>query len=350
VHGYLTYKLTGEWVTSIASADPSGMLDIQNGVWSADLLEAANIPANIMPGLSVPGQLMGVVTKEAAEASGLIAGTPVICGGGDGQCAATGAGVVEPSLAYMNLGTAIVTGVYSPDYQHDLAFRTETAVAESGYIFETVLKSGTFLIDWFAREMAGVSDADRSAFLQEIESEAASSPIGAGGIAILPFWQGSMTPHWDSRARGVIAGLSGSTSRGDIYRALLEGLALDQAFALSKAMASTRGQLTGITAIGGGAASPLMLQIVADATDLPVYRADVVEASALGAAMCAAKGAGWYPTINDAVAGMGQPSSSVTQPISANVARYAQLREVYDDLWPTLSDWNSRLWSFAHEN
>ncbi|MGB5869332.1 MAG: FGGY family carbohydrate kinase, partial [Albidovulum sp.] len=348
VHGYLTHCLTGNWITSVASADPSGMLDIKTRTWSADILAAAGIPAQMMPDLARPGLPIGVVSGAAATATGLIAGTPVIAGGGDGQCAATGAGATEPSLAYMNLGTAIVAGIFSPEYGHDLAFRTETAVADDGYIFETVLKSGTFLIDWFAREIGGVSDENRARFLRDIEAEAAASPIGAGGIALLPFWQGSMTPHWDATARGVIVGLSGSSKRGDIYRALLEGLALDQAYALEKAMSAMGAKITGITAIGGGTASPLLLQIVADATNLPVSKADVAEASALGAAICAAKGAGWYPNLREAARAMGQQDLSVTQPIPANVARYAEFRRVYDDLWPSLSAWNRRLWAFTN--
>lgn len=343
VHGFLSKKLTGEWVTSTASADPSGMLDAQALDWSETLLAAAGVPHAIMPRLARPGTPIGQITAEAADTTGLLAGTVLISGGGDGQCAATGAGATQPGIAYMNLGTAVVAGVYSPSYGHDQAFRTETAVADDGYIFETVLKSGTFLIDWFQRELAG------GASLAELEAEASASTIGAGGVAVLPFWQGSMTPHWDAKARGVIAGLSGSSKRGDVYRALLEGLALDQAYALEMAVKVNGAQIDQIIAIGGGTASPLLLQIVADATNIPVSRADVAEASALGAAICAAKGAGWFATVSDAAQAMTQTELTETKPIAENVARYQKLRAVYDDLWPTLSDWNTRMWSFANE-
>ncbi len=350
VHGYLSFRLTGHWTTSIASADPSGMLDLQTRSWSPEILEAAQIPLSMMPALAAAGTVIATITTDAATATGLPAGIPLIAGGGDGQCAATGAGAITPSHGYMNLGTAIVSGVYSPKFSHDLAFRTETAVADDGYIFETVLKAGTFLIDWFVRECASVSDADRAAFLLQLEAEAHASPIGAGGLVLLPFWQASMTPHWDAKARGVIAGLSGSTKRGDLYRALLEGIALDQAFALERATMAMGTQITGITAIGGGTASSLLMQIVADTTNLPVSKADVVEASALGAAMCAAKGIGWYPTLHAAAQGMGQTEMTVTYPNAANTARYRELRKIYDDLWPRLSEWNQRLWAFANEN
>ncbi|MEP3847848.1 MAG: FGGY family carbohydrate kinase [Paracoccaceae bacterium] len=343
VHGFLAKRLTDQWVTSTASADPSGMLDLQTLDWSVELLQAANVPASIMPALARPGETIGAITQEAAEATGLLTGTILIAGGGDGQCAATGAGATEQGVAYMNLGTAVVAGVYSPSYGHDQAFRTETAVSDGGYILETVLKSGAFLIDWFQRELAsGVS-------LPELEAEAVTSPIGSGGIALLPFWQGSMTPHWDAKARGIIAGISGSSKRGDIYRALLEGLALDQAYALEKAVAASGAKIDRIVAIGGGAASSLLLQIIADATDTPVQRAEVAEASALGAAACAAKGAGWFTTLSAAAQAMTPDNLSETKPIPSNVARYAELRLIYDDLWPALSNWNARMWSFANQ-
>jgi xylulokinase len=343
VHGFLTKQMTGKWVTSTASADPSGMLDLRSLEWSAELLQAANLPASILPALARPGEVIGTITDKAAEATGLLAGTLLIAGGGDGQCAATGAGAIEPGVAYMNLGTAVVAGVYSPTYGHDQAFRTESVVGDGGYIFETVLKSGAFLIDWFQKELAG------GASLPDLEAEAMTSPIGSGGIALLPFWQGSMTPHWDAKARGIIAGISGSSKRGDIYRALLEGLALDQAFALEKAVAASGARIDRIVAIGGGAASSLLLQIIADATNTPVYRAEVAEASALGAAACAATGAGWFTNVNAAARAMTPDDLSETKPVPANVARYAELRAIYDDLWPALSNWNARMWNFANQ-
>ncbi len=347
VHCFLAYRLSGNWITSRASADPSGMLDLRRGEWSEAILSAACIPVGCMPDLASPGNLIGQVSVSAASECGLLAGTPVVAGGGDGQCAATGAGVVEPSVAYINLGTAVVAGIYSPEYGHDLAFRTETAVSDEGYIFETVLKSGTFLIDWFAREFGGAGTGEIAACLARLEAEASTSPIGAGGLAILPFWQGSMTPHWDARARGVIAGLSGSTRRSDVYRGLLEGIALDQAYALERAMQAMDGRISRIIAIGGGAASNLFVKIIADATGIPVAKARVAEASALGAAMCAAKGAGWYRSLRDASIAMSQRDLALTEPDPQSVARYAELRAIYDDLWPSLADWNARLWAFS---
>ncbi|MEO1238425.1 MAG: FGGY-family carbohydrate kinase [Pseudomonadota bacterium] len=347
VHCYVVRRLTGHWATSIASADPMGLVDMTNGAWSQDLLRAANINPAIMPDLVRPGDVIGYVTPAAADATGLPKDVPIVAGGGDGQCAATGTGTVEPGIAYMNLGTALVAGCYSKGYAHSQAFRTETAVSDDGYIFETLLKAGTFLIDWMTEQMARVKKEDQVAFLTALEAEARQSPVGAGGLVVLPYWQGSMTPNWDSEARGIIAGLSGSTTSGDMYRALLEGLALDTAQAFENVREATGRRLKRVVAIGGGSSSELFLSILADALNVEVMRAETPEASSLGAAMAAAKGAGWFASLSEASRAMKGQIAKTVQPNAARAERYQDLRALHSRLWPLLSDWNADVRQFA---
>ena len=162
VHGYLCFRLTGRWTTSTASADPMGVLDMERLVWSQEILAAAGVPIDKMLALVRPGAFIGTVTEAAAQATGLPADTPVFAAGGDGQCAGTGVDVLRSGRAYINLGTAVVSGSYSERYVFDAAFRTETAVADRGYIVETCLRSGTFLVDWLSRELLGI-DPQREA-------------------------------------------------------------------------------------------------------------------------------------------------------------------------------------------
>jgi xylulokinase len=349
VHGYLTFQLTGNWITSTASADPMGALDMREREWSTQILDAIGVPREKMLDLVAPGIQTGTLSAAAAAETGLPRDLPVIAGGGDGQCAGTGAGVsaAQPNRAYINLGTAIVSGSYANDYRYDRAFRTEIAIADQGYILETCVRSGTFLVDWLTREMLGADAAGKRDLLLALEQEAAVSPIGANGVVVVPYWQGCMTPYWDSCARGVIAGLSGSTKRGDIYRAFMEGVALEQANS-SNSVAKVSGvPIEDFVAIGGGAASDLWAQILADATGRPVLRSATVEASSLGAAIAAAKGAGWYHTIADAAAAMaGQPVRTF-EPDPKRAARYAELRALHAELWPQVASWNERLVSFA---
>ncbi|QPF86813.1 FGGY-family carbohydrate kinase [Bradyrhizobium genosp. L] len=347
VHGYLTHCLTGQWRTSTASADPTGLLDMTSNTWSTEILDAVGITTERLPQLARPGARMGEVTHTAAAFTGLSAGTPVIAGGGDGQCASTGAGVTSPGSAYINLGTAVVSGSYGLNYAYDRAFRTEKAVCDDGYIYEQVVRTGTFLVDWMMREMFAADPLTQRSIFKALEAEAASCPIGAGGVVVLPYWLGCMTPYWDPYARGVIAGLSGSTRRGAIYRALLEGIALEVAAQAEKIEAATGGGISQFSAIGGGSDSDLWLQILADASGRPVLRSTAREASSLGAAIAAAKGAGWYGTIAEATAAMTKPSARTFQPEPKSVARYAELRGIHADLWPKLLDWNARLAAFS---
>ncbi|WP_395014561.1 FGGY-family carbohydrate kinase [Dongia sp.] len=351
VHGYLTFKLTGQWATSLASADPMGVIDMKRRDWSQEILAAAGVDLAMMPRLVAPGDQSGEVTPAAAAATGLKVGTPVIAGGGDGQCAGTGAGVSadHPSRAYVNLGTALVSGSYGRDYAHHRAFRTEIAVADEGYIYETCMRSGTFMVEWLTREVLRAEPGKQKELIAALEAEAAASPIGANGVVMVPYWQGCMTPFWDSAARGVIAGLSGSTRRGDIYRALLEGLVLEQATCTMDVEQATGTTIDHFVAIGGGAASDLWVQILADATGRAVQRSETVEASSLGAAIAAAKGAGWTKTIAAATEAMaGRPTRSF-EPDPKCQARYAELRAIHADLWPKVAEWNARLVNFADQ-
>ncbi len=145
----------------------------------------------------------------------------------------------------------------------------------------------------------------------------------------------------------MVAGLSGSTRRGDVYRALLEGIALEQAAATDQVAAATGIAIERYIAVGGGAASDLWLQILADAANRPVTRSRTVEASSLGAAMAAAAGAGWHGSIAEAAAAMAGETVRTFEPDPRRVERYAELKALFTDLWPTLAAWNRRLADFT---
>ena len=347
VHGYLCFRLTGHWTTSTASADPLGVLDMESLFWSRDILGAAEVSIDKMPALVRPGAFIGTVSEAAALATGVPAGTPVLAGGGDGQCAGTGVNVLQSGRAYINLGTAVVSGCYSERYAFDAAFRTETAIADRGYIVETCLRSGTFLLDWLTRDILGIDHEQEIEALIALEAEAAASPVGANGVILVPYWEGCMTPHWDASARGVIAGLSGSTRRGDLYRALLEGVVLEQALASRRLQDGCGQTIDHYVAVGGGTASDLWMQILADATGVPVHRSTSKEASSLGAAMAAAKGCGWFGSFAEASAAMAGHIVRTFEPRSKEQAAYAELGEIYAELWPALSSWNRKLASFV---
>jgi xylulokinase len=349
VHGVIAHFLTGEWKTSIASASPMGILDAKTYDWSDTLLKAARLRREQLPALVPSGDIMGEVTEAAGKLTGLKAGTPVVAGGGDGQCAGAGANIFLKGRAYLNLGTAAVSGSYGETYAIDRAFRGLVAVGEKGFSFETAIRTGTYLVTWFVERLFGENPRKTPKILAELEAEAAKVPIGSRGLVMLPYFSGIMTPYWDPAGRGVLAGLSGSHTRADLYRAMMEGIALEQAM-MTNRVAAVTSPIDHFAIVGGGSKSDLWCQIVSDASARDVKRLDTAEASALGAAMAAAKGAGWFKTIAGAAQAMSGKPTKIFRPRNKEAKAYAELLAIYRDLWPSLSDWNERLQVFARKH
>jgi xylulokinase len=345
VHAYLAWRLTGLFQTSWASADPLGLFDMRQKAWSPEVLRALELSPERLPKPVRPGTVIGAVGEAAAALTGLMPGTPVVAGGGDGQAAGLGVNALTGGRAYLNLGTAVVSGIYSLEYRVGKAWRTMGSCTGEGYYYETSLRAGTFLTSWFAHEVCQAAEDDASIF-QRLEAEAATIPIGSDGLLALPYWGAVMTPYWDPQARGAFVGLSGSHRRAHIYRSLLEGIALEQSLVTGMIEAAMGLPVTEFIAIGGGSASDLWCQIVADATGKPVRRSRTVEASSLGAAICAAVGAGWYANAAEAAEEMSDKELREIQPDAQNMKRYAELLGIYRELYPELSGTFSKLARF----
>ena len=331
--------------TGWISADPLGLLDLQAKDWSPMLLDALELTPDRLPAIHPPGTELGRVTSEAAQATGLRAGTPIFAAGGDGQLAGLGTGCTRPDRAYVNLGTAVVSGVWSPLYRVDRAWRTEIAAQGEGYILENCLRSGTFLVDWFARRFAGGGGCG-AGVLDRLEREASALPIGSEGVMVQPYWSGVMDPHWDVDALGVILGLGGSHGPAHIYRAILEGITLDQVLRTRATERALGAPIDHYVAIGGGAASPLWRRMLADASGKPVRVGGTLEASALGAGMIAAFGAGWHGSIVAASEAMAGKTWAV-EPDPAAGDRYGELMAIYEGVYAATAETNRRLTAFA---
>ena len=348
VHAYLAWRLTGAFRTSWASADPLGLFDMQEKVWSPEILSALDLSPERLPQPLCPGTIIGAVNESAAAVTGLSPGTPVVAGGGDGQAAGLGVNALAGGRAYLNLGTAVVSGIYSNQYRIGNAWRTMGSCTGEGFYFETSLRAGTFLTDWFAHQVCQAAEGDSDIF-EKLEAEAAAVPIGSGGLLALPYWGAVMTPYWDPQARGCFVGLSGAHRRGHLYRSLLEGIALEQALVIGMIGDATGMRVKEFIAIGGGATSDLWCQIMADATAKTVRRSRTVEASSLGAAICAAAGAGWYRNAVEAAEAMSDNILRDTPPSGENSARYTELLEIYRELYPNLHETFSKLAQFRRQ-
>lgn len=326
-HAFLVHRLTGEFRTSIASADPFGLVDLQRRAWAADLMNEVGLRPEQFPDLVEPGTVIGRVSRQAAAATGLPAGLPVVAGAGDGQCAGLGANATG-ERASLNLGTAAVSGTFSPRYVTDRAFRTLYAPIAGVYFLEAVIQSGAFIVGWFAEKFAGD--------LETLEATAAQVPPGSLGLVLVPYWSHAMTPYWDPLASGITIGWSGAHGREHFYRAILEGVAFEQRLLGEGMMAATGQPFREYVALGGGSRSDLWCQIVADVTGVPLARAATSEATCLGAGIVAATAAGWYPHPFEAAAAMSRTSGGFTPDAQAHSLYDRLYREVYRPLFPAL--------------
>jgi xylulokinase len=347
VQAYLVKQLCGgEYRTGSISADPMGIVDMATAKWSKPLLDALELDESRLPVIHPPGSHLGSVTESVAGETGLPVGLPVFAAGGDGQCAGLGTNCTRSDRAYINLGTAVVSGIWSPDYHYNRAWRTELAAQGQGYILENCLRSGAFLIDWFVDQFVARGKADASVFKQ-LEESASELPIGSDGLLVQPYFSGVMDPHWDISARGVILGLSGSHNEAHIYRALIEAITLDQVMCTEDMETAVGQPVTHYVAIGGGASSALWRQMLADASGKPVHISTTLEASALGAGMIAAYGAGWYNSITDASEAMAGEHTITVEPDQSRSDSYRELLPIYRKLYGAVAELNHDMVAFA---
>jgi xylulokinase len=338
VQGFLVNRLTGEFRTCWASADPLGVVDLTTFDYSDELLSAAGLHRDQFPDLVAPGEVIGSVTEAASKVTGLPPGLPVVAGIGDGQSAQLGCGITEPGTAYLNLGTGIVSGTFSRTYASDVRFRTLAAGIPRGYTLETFIGGGTYNIRWFVEKFAGVDTKVLGLELapeQVLEAAADMLPPGSEGLLALPYWTGALTPYWDHDARGALIGLTGIHGKAHVYRAILESLAFEQRFLYAGLEDALGEPVSRIIALGGGSRSRIWCQIVADVLQRRVEVVSEPESTCLGSGVLAAAAVGIHPSIEAAAEAMTGTSRSF-EPDERNTGAYDRLYEVYRGMYPAL--------------
>jgi xylulokinase len=335
VHAFLAERLTAEWTTSWASADPTGLVDVRTFQYSDELLGPAGVRREQLPALAAPGSIIGGVTEDAATRTGLPAGTPVVAGSGDGQSAGLGAAVCQSGLAYLNLGTAVTLGVHADRYMTGPAYRSMASPIAGRWTLEAALASGVRSLDWFRERILG--DTSEAA-LTRLEAEAAAVPAGADGLLFLPYLIRAETPYWDPDARGAWVGLREHHELPHLYRAALEGITFEQLLVLSMIEADTGARAERLRLMGGGANSALWVQMIADVFERPVEVTEHSETTALGAAVLAAAAVG-IEGVWDVVATAQRMSQGwrEVKPRTADRETYRRCFDVYRELYPALS-------------
>ena len=287
-----------------------------------------------LPALHASIDVVGEVTREAADATGLAVGTPVVIGGGDGSCAGVGAGVIEPGDAYCNLGSSAWISVAGNAPVPDPKERTITFHHVHP---ERYAPMGTMLAAGGARQWAWDLLAEEGVDLEVAVDE---TERGSGRLIFLPYLLGERSPFWNPLARGTFVGLSMSHTRPQMARAALEGVSLHLRLILN----ALSEQVPGIEAmrlIGGGTRSPLWRQILADCFRMPVHTLDLqAGATSWGAAVAAGVGIGLYDW---SIANERIRVINVTEPNTDDVAFYDDLADIFSDTYSALEPIYERL-------
>ena len=293
---YLRFKLTGRYATDRAGAGGTLMLGLESRDWSPDLLEAFDLPASWLPKTHEGTEVTGTVSAEAAEATGLRAGTPVVGGGGDQAAQAVGVGAVCSGILALTVGTSGVVFASTDRPLSDPRGRLHAfphAVPGRWHVMGVMLSAAGSL-RWYRDVVA--PEAEFTALIDE----AAGVAPGSEGLFFLPYLSGERTPHADPQARGAFSGLTLAHGRAHMTRAVLEGVAFGLKDNLALIASLGLDPAREIRVSGGGAQSPVWRQILADVLGTALVSSKTVEGAAVGAALLAGVGVGCWSTVEDA--------------------------------------------------
>ena len=293
---YVRYLLTGEMGTDFIEAQGSLLWDMGNVRWSEDLCGLAGISLKAMPLAARPTELAGRIAKEAASATGLPEGVPVIFGASDSAIEDYAAGAIEPGQCILKLATAGNVNVMTAEPHPHQETLTYSHVVPGMWYTVSATNAAAVCQRWFRDQLCGDLAAqarqDGVSVYKLIEKEASKSPAGSNGVLFHPYLMGERSPYWDPFLRGSFTGISMGSSRADLSRALLEGVA----FSLRDCFRSI--ERMGLAArefiiIGGGSRSELWSRIVCDVFNAPLKRPAACDAS-YGSALLAGVGAGVF--------------------------------------------------------
>ncbi len=324
---YVRYFLTGVFCTDYIEAEGSMLFDLRRMQWDPELCALAGITPEMLPEIKAPTDLIGSVTPEAAAATGLAVGTPVICGTTDTVMEVFASGAVETGDVTVKLATAgrvcVITDRACPD-RHLVNY---SHVVKGLWYPGTATKAAASSLRWYRDTFGGE--------YRVLDEEAAATPIGAEGLFFHPYINGELTPYADPLLSGSFVGIRATHSRGHFTRAVLEGVAfslLESKRYLESIGISVQGRAT---LIGGGAKSPLWRQIASDVLGIPL-RVTESSDSSLGSAMLAGVAVGIFSDPKAAAALCVKPRAEV-EPCLENTLRYAEIFKTYKKIHDALA-------------
>jgi sugar (pentulose or hexulose) kinase len=348
--GFLTHRLTGRFVDSVGCQVGYIPFDFKRLSWAGSRdwkWPILQIGPELLPELVPPAGQLGEITREAAEATGIPAGLPLVAAAADKACEVIGAGCLEPHIACLSYGTTATINTTHQRYVEAIPFCPPyPAALPNAYTLEVQIYRGYWMVSWFKQELghrevrvAKQRGIEPEVLFDELVNEV---PPGSMGLVLQPYWSpGVKIPG--PEAKGAIIGFGDVHTRAHIYRAIIEGLAYALREGRERSERRTRCQVRELRVAGGGSQSNAAMQITADIFGLPTSRPHIYEASGLGAAIDAAVGLGLYPDFSAAVAGMTRTGDTFlpqpeTQAIYEGLYNrvykkmYRRLRPLYEEI------------------
>ncbi len=347
---WLTYRLTGEWTININSASMRMNYNRDYGGWPVDYYEAigAGDAFEKMPerveDLGVP---LGGLLPSVAQELGLLPGTPVAQGCADAWAGQIGLGAVKPGRVSLTTGSSHVIAGQSdkPVYGNGFMGSYTDGVIPGQYTLEGSLVSSGSVLKWFkegfcehlvrSAEVVGVNP------YEILDRKCENIGPGSDGLIINEYFQGNRTPYTDSKARGIMWGLSLSHTPLHVYHAIMEAVAFGTAYNFKK-MEDAGFRFDQVTVCGGATKSPLWMQMHADVSGKPLVRTEVGDAVVLGTCILAAVGSGQYANIQEAAANMVHETERI-EPNPETHEEYQFYLQKYMESYPAMQDLTHQL-------
>lgn len=331
--GYITHRFTGEFKDT--AANYQGMWPIDTDTWQwmepGEDFDYFGIPREMLFELVMPGDILGYVTEEAAEATGIPRGLPVVATSNDKAVEALGSGCTGEHTALVSLGTYIAAMAQGHDNpKNTVNFWTNFASTPMSYLYESNgIRRGMWTVSWF-KDVLGESYEEKAKSLgmsaeEYLSIEAEKVPAGSDGLMTVLDW---LAPTDKLYKKGMMIGFDGRHGRAHIYRSILEAIAMTMKARVDEMCEELSMTLDEIIISGGGSNSDLFMQIFADVFGMPAKRNVVNGAAGLGSAICAAVAVKACPDFDTAVSRMVKVKD-VFEPDTKNHEMYAKLTEIH---------------------
>lgn len=338
---FIVLRLTGNFYTEYSDGNSTGCFDLQRFRWSEEILSYAGIEMDKLPELKPSTFVAGGVTMEAARATGLMPGTPVVLGGGDGVASNVGAGSIVPGRTYSCMGTSawITTTSEKPIFDEKMRTVTWAHIVPGLYAPNGTMQYAGGAYSWLKDTVCKMECYDarvngKSPY-EYMNEQIQSAPAGANGLIFLPYLLGERAPRWNPDARGAFIGIKPETTRSDLLRSVLEGVTLNLSICLD--VLRTQADIDEILVIGGGAKGAVWRQIMADIYGARIkVPALLEEAGSMGAAVTGGVGAGIFKDFTAIEKFI--DIEAVHNPAPESKARYAPVKEMFDECYFALEE------------